>query len=80
MNEDLHLLMAQSDIHGRMARLVSNLKKLGAAIGFADPAEITYVEQRSFLNDYSRNSERRNRVQPPNQKMVSLPEECLCLA
>ncbi|EGI63880.1 hypothetical protein G5I_07710 [Acromyrmex echinatior] len=48
MNEDLHLLMAQSDIHGRMARLVSNLKKLGAAIGFADPAEITfhdYVEK-----------------------------------
>ena len=31
MSEDLQtLLMAQSDIHGRMARSVSNLKKLGA--------------------------------------------------
>ncbi|KYN38437.1 hypothetical protein ALC56_07191 [Trachymyrmex septentrionalis] len=32
MSEDLQtLLMAQSDIHGRMTRSVSNLKKLGAA-------------------------------------------------
>ncbi|XP_011060934.1 PREDICTED: uncharacterized protein LOC105149905 [Acromyrmex echinatior] len=89
------LLIAQSDIHGRMARSMTNLKKMGMAnitlhavetrsalldqLGtkfekqhelirahykeafdhseyntsqFADSAEITYVQQRSLLNDY----------------------------
>ncbi|XP_018400069.1 PREDICTED: uncharacterized protein LOC108777630 [Cyphomyrmex costatus] len=113
MSADINaLLTAQSDIHGRMARSVSNLKKMGAANNtlhaaetrltlleqlwakferqhelirahykeafdeseysttlFADSAEITYVQQRSLLNDYMTNL----KVEPSNLTLSTEP-------
>ena len=109
MSDEINVLLtAQSDIHGRMARSMANLKKMGMAnitlhavktrsalldqlwtkfekqhefirahykeafdqneyntSQFADSAEITYIQQRSLLNDrITRQSSRlRNQVQ-----------------